>query len=186
MALYGKNLANAAGPGTTWDQADVVLSILGQGILECYPSLSLWENYHSGAGIADTVNLAILSAISPDDARTAKQQLDDDLAGIYAFRQMVQESGAAAGFDTALPDDFLNILRSKIEISSAQIALNDRLFHTSIASQVSDQIVPAVGGIADTIANAASKAVGNLLGGLWWVIALAAVAIFAWKRAVKA
>ena len=187
MALYGDNLAKAVRPGTTWQQATDLLGTLEDGIRQCYASLSLWDNWHSGKGLADTLNLAVLSAIVPEDAEQVKPQLDDELAGLYAFDTIVQEQGAAEGWDAAIGDDYLSVLQSKVKTSSSAIALCDSLFHTSVIQQVSDQIVPAVGDLADKISLTISKFLGNLIAGLWpYLLVVCLVLYFVFIKPARA
>jgi hypothetical protein len=181
MALYGANLAKTIRPGTTWNQADDVLAELRAGINACYSSLSLWEDWKAH-GTIDALNLAVLQTISADDAATTKEMLDTELAGLMSLETLVQEHTGDTEGDEALPDDYLAMLQSKAKTSSDLIAMVDRLFHTSVGSQVSDAIVPVVGSISDTLANALSKVIGNFLAGIWWVIAIGFGVIYLWHK----
>lgn len=185
MALYGSNLARSIRPGTTWELATTVLGTLEDGIRECYSSLTLYDNLMAGNGVMDTLNLAWLKLITPDDAQKVKVMLDEELAGLYGYDELVQGLGQSEGWEQELPEDHLELLKSKVETSSSLIALVDSLFHTSVATQVSDAIVPAVGDISDKLANIVSKAVGNFLAGIWWIIALAIVGLYVYRRQVK-
>lgn len=185
MALYGDNLAKTIGPGTTCQQATDVLSTLQNAILSCYSSLTLYNNWKAN-GTLDTINLAILSAISPDDAASMKDTLDTELAHLYAVDTLVNDAGNSAGMDSPLPsvapNDLLDTVAGSVQTASSAIALNDSLFHTSVAAQVSDAVVPVVGDFADKIANVVSKFLGNFLGGIWWILALGILSIWAWHK----
>jgi hypothetical protein len=181
VALYGNNLAATIRAETTWGQADDVLQSLGDGVRAAYASLDLWSNWKE-RGTADTVNLAILQAISPDDQAAAKSLLDSNFANLLSIRTLVQDQGAAAGFDSAMSIDYVGKVGAIVGSASDTIALVDKLFHTSVAQQVSDQIVPVVGDIGDKVANGLSKLVGNFLAGAWWVIALGLGLLYLWHR----
>jgi len=182
MALYGANLAKAVRDGTTWDQATDLLGSLETGVRACYSSLDLWNDWKAH-GTVDAANLAILSVISSDDAARAKALLDEELSGLFAFDSVIQEHLSEG--DGALPEDYLAILRSKTETASDLIHLVDGLFHTSVGTQVSDAIVPVVGGISDTVANALSKVLGNLIAGLWPYLLGAGIVIWYLRRGVR-
>jgi len=185
MALYGPNLSKTIRPGTTCQQATDVLSTMQHAMLGCYSSLTLWNNWKAN-GTIDTLNLAILTAISPDDAAAMKETLDTELAHLYAVDSLVQDAGNSAGWDSALPsvppNDLVSVVAGSVETASSAIALSDSLFHTSVAAQVSDAVVPVVGDLGDKIANALSKFLGNFLAGIWWILALAILGIWAWYR----
>lgn len=171
MALYGDNLGRMIRPGTTWGTADDVLSLVGQGLLEAYKSLDLWENWKA-SGTVDTINLAILRAISPSDKEQAKNLLDSHYTDVITIRTMVQDEIGTAGADAEMPDDFVVKVRGIVSRGSETIALIDRLFHTSVAEQVADQVVPSVGNLGDQIANGLSAFLGNFLAGIWWIWAI--------------
>lgn len=175
MALYGENLAKSIRPGITWNQGTDVLGELEDGIRACYSSLSLWDNWRAH-GTIDTINVAILQTISADDVPRIRSMLDEELAGLYAFDTLVQEHLFEG--DQPMPDDYREILASKTQTSSDLIALVDRLFHTSVGTQVSNAIVPVAGSIADTVANVLSKILGNLIAGLWPYLLGAGIVVF--------
>ncbi len=185
MALYGPNLSKSVRDGTTWNQADDIYGMLEDGVRACYSSLSLWENWKA-KGTADTINLAVLSAISPEDAAKMKGLLDDQLATLYSWNQIVQEHTGGAEGDQPMahqePDNQLYVLREEVASTSALIALVDRMFHTSVLSSVSDAIVPVSGNIGDKIANSLSALIGNFLAGIWWIILLAILTLYVWRR----
>ncbi len=185
MALYGANLAKTIGPGTTCQQATDVLSTMQHAILDCYSSLTLYNNWKAN-GALDTINLAVLSAISPDDAAAMKDTLDTELAHLYAVDSLVQDAGNSAGWDSPLPsvapNDLRSVVAGSVQTASSAIELNDSLFHTSVAAQVSDAVVPVVGDLGDKIANVVSKFLGNFLGGIWWILVLAILGIWAWRK----
>lgn len=181
MALFGDNLASAFRAGSTYQEATDALGALEAGLRACYDSLTLWNNWKAN-GTADTINLAILSAISPDDAAKAKAQLDDDLARTLALDTLIQQ---APDWTVAVSDDDLATMQDRLKVGSDTIALLDSLFHTSVAQQVSDAIVPVVGDISDKIANSLSKLFGNFLAGTWWIWVGIAGALFVYSRAKR-
>lgn len=181
MALYGDNLGKTIRPGTTWLQGTDVLGALEDAERACYASLDLWNNWKT-SGTADTVNLAILSAISPDDSANMRKFLDDDYAHLLAMDTLVQERLAEQGADQPMADDYLANLQAAAAYSSKLIATCDSLFHTSVASQAADAIVPVVGNIGDQIGNGLSKLVGNFLAGIWWIIALGLLGLWVWHK----
>lgn len=184
MALYGTNLAVAIGPKTTWGQATSVCKTVEDALQSCYSSLSGWQNYQAN-GTFDTVNRAIWQAISPSDGAAIKADLDESLASVYAVDSMILDKINTEGEDAVMADDYRDKLRAIVAAASQTVALVDSAFHTSFAGAVSDAIVPVVGGISDKIANALSAVLGNFLAGIWWVIPLAVVAVWFWRRGFK-
>ena len=164
--LYGDNLGKAVRAGCTYQQATDILGVIEKAINDCYSSLTLYSNWKA-SGTLDTINLAVLSAIVPEDAAAVKPELDTELAGLWAFDTMVQSEIAAGQGDAPLPDDYLTTLQA--HAASASITVNecDSLFHTSVLQQVNDAIVPVVGNFADKIAATLSTFLGNLIAGLW-------------------
>ena len=178
MALYGDNLAKSFRAGSTYQQATDALAALEAGLRACYSSFSLWDNWKA-SGTADTVNLAILSAIAPNDATAAKAQVDDDLARTLALDTLIQQ---APDWSAAVSTDDLATMQDRLKVGSDTCAMVDSLFHTSVAAQVSDAIVPVVGSIGDQIGNAVSKLLGNFLGGIWWILVGGVVVVVVWRR----
>lgn len=187
MALYGENLARACRPGMSWNQATEVCSVVERALNACYSSLSLWDNWRE-RGIADTVNLAVLRAISPGDAGRVREMLDVELAGIYALDSMILERMSDEGQDAKVWPDYLATLQSRVGTSSSLVALVDRLFHTSVVGEMSTAIVPVVGNLSDKVAQSLSAVLGNLIAGLWPYLAIACAALALvyvprWRRA---
>jgi hypothetical protein len=185
MALYGDNLASTIRQGTTWRKGREVCDIVAGGLRGCYASLSLWDDWKAH-GTVDAINLAFLQVISPDDAGNMKAMLDDELARNFSLAAMISDRIDEFGEDGEMSEDYLDVLRGRTKTATDTIALCDKLFHTSVGSQVSDAVVPVVGDLADVVANAVSKVVGNVLAGVWWIIALAALGFLAYRRYVKA
>jgi hypothetical protein len=185
MALYGDNLAAAIRPGTTCQQASDAMTTVQHALQACYASLTLWSNWKQ-SGTLDTINLAVLSAISPDDAASMKAILDDELAHSYAVDSLVTDQAVSDGWDSPLStsdgNDLLGAVAGSIGTASSAIALCDRLFHASVASSVADSIVPVTGDLADKVSNLISKVVGNFLAGIWWVLALAGLVLWASRK----
>jgi hypothetical protein len=181
LALYGDNLARAIRPGTTWGQALDVAKSVADGVRACYSSLDLWDNWKDH-GTIDSLNLAVLSVISPDDAKEMRRQLDEELARNFALQGVMVDREAEEGTDAVMSEDYRQVLQSRVNTATDTIALCDRLFHTSVGSEVSDAVVPVVGNLSDTVANAASKVVGNLVAGLWWVFALGLAGLLLWHK----
>ncbi|HJX52555.1 MAG TPA: hypothetical protein VJ801_07305 [Polyangia bacterium] len=184
MALYGQNLAKSVHQGISWDALGGVLSTLAHGTLDSYSALSLWENWKAN-GTVDTLSLAILQQISPDDAPRVRAMLDDDLAATMALEQLCIERGDENGVDAEAAADYVARCQDRVSVGSQLIATVDSIFHTNVAVQVSDQIVPAVGAFTDKVANTISKVLGNLVAGLWPWFAAAGVVLYFWSRGWK-
>jgi len=185
MALYGENLAAAIGSKTTWGQGTSVCKTIEDALQSCYSSLSGWQDFQAN-GTLDAANRAIWQAISPTDEATIKADLDESLASVDAIDSMILDKINSEGEDAVMADDYRDKLRASVAAASQTVALGDSAFHTSFAGAVSDAIVPVVGGISDKIANALSAILGNFLAGIWWVIPLAVVAVWFWRRGFKA
>lgn len=158
MALYGQNLADTIPDNCTFKQATEIC-----GILEPVLTEAQGKTFQGTAALVDT-------SIEPENVEKLKAMLADEWVSISALDTIIQ---AAPDWSAQLDADTLATLRGRVMTASDALKIANDWYRLPSWSGISDGIVAIVGGISNTIANAVSKAAGNLIGGLWWVIALA-------------
>lgn len=175
MALYGNNLAKAVRPGASKADLAAICQAAHDALQLSEDSFSAWDNFTTNGAI-DEINREVLVLLDPSMVEQARALWADSF-GLWSKTSAYVD--ASNDPPTANLVDAVGILASN---ASGVVHTIDSLFHTAVASQLSDAIVAEAGDLSDKLANGVSKILGNAIGGLWWVIALALGALYVWHK----
>lgn len=176
MALYGINLADTIIDGTTYAQGAAICQILEPALTEA-----------QGQAIQGPAAL-IDKSIESANVEQLKAALQDAWVNIHAIDTLIQQAAEQIGdWNQPMPADYLEMLKGRVAVASSALKIANDWYNLPSWSGISDGIVAILGGISNTVANALSKVLGNMLAGLWPYLAGAAgifivVKLRPWER----
>jgi len=177
--LYGPNLSVYVPDPCTWAQAQTILHSCGDA---CTSAYSVFDDVSAGnsQGLVSSATMALVAAAS-GQAQMAqlKSQLDDTYARVMATESTFGDAAAADpdGDEGNVDSSNMVFLQNAVSLTSSMMATIDSFFDVDLLADLSDAIVNTADKISATVANTVAKMAGNVVGGLWWVILLAVVAL---------
>ena len=173
MSLYGQNLADTVPDDCTIQQAIDVYELLGRGLREAL------------AAKDDGALVALDSIVEGKNLAGLRDDLNTELAGVWAEEALVKDmAGDPANWGNyLLSDAYRDNLRGHVMTATMTINTATEWFTLPGFDGICDSIVAVFGKIAATIANTASKVIGNTLAPFWWLFAGLGVVLYLAYRA---
>lgn len=165
MRLYGKALASQVPTSTTGHQARLMYGAMTAALGNAYATLAEY----------DTGGIAEWSGLDAGAVAAARGYLDSTNEMLGRYYANVPPS------DAVLTAQELAELRASVSTSSVACKTIDDLFSTSWLAELADSVVAAAGTVSATVAGAVAKVAGSFLGGIWWMLALAAGGWLLWR-----
>jgi len=175
VALTGNNLAKSVRPNSDKTTLQAVCESCHVALQTALASFSVWDNFETNGAI-DEINREVLVLLDPSMVEPARSLITDSL-GLWS-----QTSAYVDSSDDPPTQNLIEAVQILASNCSGNVALVDSLFHTSVASELSDGIVAEAGDLSDKVGNLASKVLGNVLGGVWWVIAGGLGLLYIWHK----
>ena len=175
MSLYGQNLADAVPDACTYQQGTDVCGMLEDALREALDAKD------SGALVS------LDSVMEGQNLAGLRGDLNTELAGVLALDTVIQGQGGEPETWSAktMPSDYVDSLRSHVKTATMTLRTATEWFNLPSFDGTCDGIVQVLGKLSSLVASGASKILGNFLGGLWWVIALAGLAFLAFRQVKK-